>query len=183
MNNTIYLLPGRGNTLSDIGDIVTSLHYDVCGRELIPPFTSVKFSEQLEIIQKDLKAYFWSVDAKLIGHSYGGYLLLHALAELDPFPGNILLISPVLGPAMDKGRRYSSYPPRSKKIFTLAESNRFPIPRYMEIHTGSCDNGCSPDLAKKIGGLIPGVKVFIEQKQRHMLSESYVKRIISGFLQ
>jgi predicted alpha/beta hydrolase family esterase len=182
MKNTIYLVPGRGNTLSDIGDLVHSFDYDVCGRELTPPFSSVKFSEQLEIIQKDLKANFWDVDAKLIGHSFGGYLLLHALSELEPFPGDILLLSPVLGPAIDKERLFISYPPRSQKLLALAEASKFPAPRHMEIHTGSSDNGCSPDIARKIGGLIPGVKVHIVQNQGHELSEIYIKRVISGFL-
>lgn len=175
-------MPGRGNKLSEIGELVNSYNYDVCGREFIPPFSRVKFSEQLYIIQKDLQAYFWHVNAKLIGHSYGGYLLLHALSEMEPFPGRILLFSPVLGPAMDKKRLFISYPPRSKKLLALAKTDNFPIPRYMEIHTGSSDDGCDPKLAIIIGRLSPAVKVCIVQNQEHELSDSYVKKVISGFL-
>ncbi len=48
-------------------------------------------------IKNDLTTMFWHRDARAIGHSYGGYLLMHALAELGAFPGRILLLSRVLG--------------------------------------------------------------------------------------
>ena len=182
MNKTVYLVPGRGNRLSDIGDIVLSLEYNVCGREIMPPFSSGAFSEQLGIIQKDLKAYSWDNDAKLIGHSYGGYLLMHALSELDPFPGDILLLSPVLGPAIDKERLYISYPPRSNKLLTLAKASKFPIPRYMEMHIGSNDNRSSLELAITICGMIPVAKLHIVLNQGHTLKKNYLEKVISGFL-
>lgn len=97
MENSVYLVPGNENRLTEIGDKVHCLGFDVYGRELIPPFFSLYFREQLKVIQRDLTRMFWHRKARLIGHSYGGYLLLHALSVLEPFPGEILLFSPVLG--------------------------------------------------------------------------------------
>lgn len=180
--NIIYILPGRGNTLRDIGNIVHSFGYDVCGREVIPPFSTLSFPAQLEIIQKDLTSHFWYIDAKLIGHSYGGYLLLHALSELEFYPGKILLLSPVLGQAVHKKQLYISRPPRADKLLTLAETNKFPISQYLEVHTGEVDNGCDPDLARKIEELVSEVKVKIVPNQGHELPTAYVKEVISNFL-
>ncbi len=183
MNNTVYLVPGRGNKLNDIGEIITSLGFDVYGREILPPFSTLHFSKQLEIIQKDLTSLFWHIDAKLVGHSYGGYLLLHALSELKAFPGKILLFSPVLGAAIDKQRLYMSRPPRANRLLELAKTYKFPIPQSLEIHTGKDDDGCDPNLAKKIGSLISSANINILKNQRHKLSTEHLKRVICKFLE
>ena len=183
MNNTVYLVPGRGNKLSEIGEIITSLGFDVCGRELLPPFSTLHFAKQLKLIQKDLTSLFWYIDAKLIGHSYGGYLLLHALSELKAFPGKIILFSPVLGAAVDEQRLYISRPPRADKLLDLAKAFKFPIPQSLDIHTGANDDGCDPNLAKKFGELISMANVNILPNQGHELSSDYLNRVIYKFLQ
>lgn len=159
-----------------------SLGYDVCGRELLPPFSSIHFSKQLKVIQKDLESMFWHSDAKLIGHSFGGYLLLQTLSDLEPFPGKILLFSPVLGSAFDKQRLFMSCPPRAPKLLAIAKTNQFPIPQCLELHTGEDDKGCDPDLAKEIGKMISTATVHILPNQGHQLADSYLKKVISKFL-
>ena len=181
-NKSLYLVPGKGNSLNDIGAFVLSLGYDVCGRELLPPFSNLHFPKQLELIQKDLESMFWHSDAKLIGHSFGGYLLLQALSDLEPFPGKILLFSPVLGASFDNQRLFMSCPPRAHKLFALAKKNQFPIPQSLELHTGEDDNGCDSDLAKEIGKMISTATVYVLPNQGHQLADSYVKKVISKFM-
>lgn len=141
MHNAVYLLPGRGNRLRDLGDPVTRLGFDVYGRELAPPFSRLGFADLIGLIQHDLASAFWDADALLIGHSYGAYLLLHALADMEPFPGRILLLAPVLGAALDSKRLYLSRPPRADKLMQLAQNHEFPMPRSLEIHTGAVNGG------------------------------------------
>lgn len=181
MENTVYLMPGRGNRLKDMGEIMASLGFEVWGREIFPPFSTLNFAEQLQIIQNDLQSYFWHEEAKLMGHSYGGYLLLQALADLDAFPGCILLISPVLGAA--RGNFYLSRPPRADRLLRLAEEHQFPVPHGLKIHTGETDDGCDPQLARRIGALLPGAHVTILPDQGHVLPIDYLNRTIRSFLQ
>lgn len=182
MNKTVYLLPGRGNRLRDLGDLVCCLGFDVYGRELAPPFARLHFAEQISLIQRDLASAFWYTDAPLIGHSYGAYLLLQALADMEPFPGRILLFSPVLGAATDPKRFYVSRPPRADKLMKLAENHEFPIPQSLEIHTGALDDGCDPGLATQWGSLLPGSRIVIVPDQGHQLTLDYVHRVLAQFL-
>ncbi len=182
MNNIVYLLPGRGNKLSDLGKIITSLGFDVYGRELCSPFLNFPFQKQLDIIKKDLKKLFLNKDAKLIGHSYGAYLLLHALFELKDFPSQVILFSPILGAAIDKQNLYMSYPPRADKLLNLAEIGEFPVLQSIEIHTGANDQGCDPILAQKIATLIPNASITILPNQGHQLQIGYIKQALYIFL-
>ncbi len=167
--DSVYLVPGRGNKISEIGGMITELGFSVYGREVLPPFSGCRFSRQLEIIGKDLLSLYWDAEAKLIGHSFGGYLLLHALSELPPFPGSVLLFSPVLGPARSKDGLFVARPPRADVLLQLAKTGQFPMPRYLEIYTGQDDDGCSPVLAETLGSLLPGTRVNIIKGQGHQL--------------
>ncbi|KAB2922468.1 MAG: hypothetical protein F9K25_19345 [Candidatus Contendobacter sp.] len=182
-NNAVYLLPGRGNRLRDLGDPITHLGFDVYGRELAPPFARLRFAEQIRLIQHDLAAAFWHTGAPLIGHSYGAYLLLHALADREPFPGRILLFAPVLGEATDLKRFYVSRPPRADQLMHLAATHAFPPPHSLELHTGALDDGCAPALATQWSSLIPGARLVLVPDQGHQLASAYVRRVLAQFLQ
>lgn len=179
----IYLIPGRGEKLDDtLGRILTMLGYNYEGMALTSDVEHLRFSEQLELVRSDLKLRFWDADSVLIGRSYGAYLLLHTLADMPPFPGRVLLFSPVLCAASDKDRRYGSIPPRAEKLLKLAKSNTFPAPAYMEIHTGSEDHDCSPMLAENFTSGIKNTTVVTVEGAGHNLSEPYLKNIFIEFL-
>lgn len=57
MEHTVYLMPGRGNRLKDMGEFITSLGFDVCGREVLPPFSTLPFADQIQVIQRDLSLF------------------------------------------------------------------------------------------------------------------------------
>jgi len=139
-DKTIYYLPGRdGKVATGLGKGILDLGYGLEGRETPGSFKNLSFSEQLELVANDLQSNYWSQDAKVVAVSYGCYLLLHTLSALEPYPGSILLISPVLGGVINKGTlRYYS-PARPNKLMELAETKSFPAPKHIEIHVGEKD--------------------------------------------
>ena len=149
---------------------------------MITDFARLGFSEQLALIQTDLLSGFWHSEAVLVGRSYGAYLLLHALAEMDFFPGKVLLFSPVLGAGLSKDRLFGVMPPRSKKLLKLAENGGFPAPRDLEIHTGAEDSGCDPRLAERFVSLVGNTKLRIIPNAGHQLSDEYVRGVLDRFL-
>ena len=180
---TAYLLPGRGDTLDGaVGRIITELGLSVQGRPVTSGFEALSFSEQLALVEADLKSLFDSRDAALVGQSYGGYVLLHALAALRPFPGRVLLISPVLGPGVAADGRHGSLPPRAGRLLDLARRGRFPSPRYLEIHTGAQDRGCDPQLAQRFASHLAAARLHIVPDGGHTLPEAYLRGVLQAFL-
>lgn len=181
--NHIYYVPGRYDIFTNkIGQIIINLGFSVQGREVRGDFERISFSEQIALIRADLQPTFWHPKSILIGHSFGAYLLLHALAEMESFAGRVLLFSPVLGAGISKDGHFGSIPPRSKRLLKLAESGEFPVPRYLEIHTGAEDNGCDPSLAERFAFLVENTKLFVVRGAGHQLGEEYLRDALERLL-
>jgi hypothetical protein len=152
MPHQAYFLPGRGEPLTGpIGVILNDHALSVQGRELSS--LSGRFAERLSVIRSDLVSH-WHREALLVGHSFGAYLLLHTLADLRPFPGTVLLLSPVLGTARSADGRYASRPPRADRLLTLAAARQFAPPARLAMVTGAEDLGCDPAIAQRFASLI-----------------------------
>ena len=160
-NKTIYLLPGRGNQLEDLGSLIMDVSYfNVCGRLVSELERQPSFAEQLEIVKEDL-LQMWLPDSKIVAHSWGAYLLLQTLADLPPYPGSVLLVSPVVG-GIQKDFVISR-PPRGEKILRLAQEGTFPLPVNLSICVGDQDDMCNS--IRRIGQLLPSIAVSIVANQ------------------
>ena len=179
----LYFIPGRGECLNDVlGHLIASTGYAISGREIVSDFARLRFAEQLALIRSDLQPAFWHRDGVLVGRSYGAYLLLHTLADMNAFPGKILLCSAVLGAAVAKNGLFGSRPPRAERLIKLAESNAFPAPGYLEIHTGAKDSGCDPLLAARFASLVKNARLEIVAGAGHELGAEYLQRVLCRFL-
>jgi len=117
MQTTIYYLPGRGGQLATgLGQALLK-GGRVTGRATRAPFRELSFSEQVKIVADDLKAKFWDDGARIIANSFGAYLFLHAQAQLSPYPGRVLMLSPIVGEfeSLESTTVYS--PPYSKRLW------------------------------------------------------------------
>ncbi len=178
----VYFIPGRNEGLDNfISHYILDIGCGVVGREILPPFSRLRFREQLKWIRLDLSRKIWHPGAVIIGKSYGAYLILHSLASMSPFPGRILLFSPVLGAACSLDSGCGSIPPRAKKLSDLAEKEKFPHPRYLEIHTGSEDNGCEPSMAISFSRFFPNSNLSVIQGADHHLSLDYIREVLDRF--
>ena len=131
---TIYYLPGRGGRLgSGLGGALLQRGYNVCGRETAGEFQKLGFTKQVQAIRNDLLSEFWNDDALVIANSYGAYLLLHAQSELPPFPGRLMLLSPILGGSSAPQGSVSFLPPFSDLLMELARAGRLASPTSLDL--------------------------------------------------
>ncbi len=65
--------------------------------ELTGPFNQLRFSDKVRVISEKIHGYPIEEPLSIIAVSFGGYLVLNALQELNLENIKLLLISPVLG--------------------------------------------------------------------------------------
>ena len=158
--NIVYYLPGwAGHLITGLGKALMDRGFDVTGRETRGEFKDLSFTDQVETVKEDLLNSFWTEDSRVIANSFGAYFFLHAQASLEPYPGKVLLLSPIVGGFADEetGRFFS--PPHEHKLSKLAEAGQFPVPKNCEVLTGSEDWQSHPDAVTKFFGLLGLVTV------------------------
>jgi pimeloyl-ACP methyl ester carboxylesterase len=170
----IYYLPGHGGSLgAGLGEGLLSRGYEVTGRETQGDFLKLPFEEQVDTVATDLRDHFWREDAQVICVSFGAYVFLHAQAQLPPFPGKVLLLSPILGEFKDDSTSLGFIPPRAGKLMRLAREGSYPAPKRCEVHVGSEDWQSQPDVVTEFGKLT-GIAVTVAQGRGHDLGKDYV---------
>jgi len=182
MTGVVYYLTGRGGKLAEgLGKGLLDAGLHIRGREVSSEFSSFGIQTQLDLITEDLKHGFLKEDSKVVAVSYGAYLLLHALLELEPFKGSILLLSPVLGGVVDgQSMKYFS-PPRSDKLMSVTENQQFPKPRKIEIHVGDSDWQSPYERAKQFAESVGG-ECNIVENTGHQLGKSYVTPVLERWI-
>jgi len=140
-------------------------------------FDSLSIKEQIGFIKEDLQSDYWSRDSKVLAVSYGAYLLLQTLADLEPYPGSILMLSPVLGGVINSNEMRYYSPPRSEKIMNIVKDKVFPNPYRIECHVGDNDWQSPSDrvigFSKSVGG-----KYNIVLDTGHDLGKEYVGSVL-----
>ena len=182
MQKTIYYLPGRGGRLeAGLGQHLLERGYDVTGRATVDEFNRLSFAEQVDSVAQDISSHFWNANARIIANSFGAYLFLYAQIQLSPFPGKVLLLSPIVGESTNEATVTTFVPPRAKQLFKLANSGRYSAPLHCEMHVGSEDWQCNPENVQKLAELIQA-KVFVVEGVGHSLPKSYVGELLDEWL-
>ena len=181
-NKSIYYLPGRGGQLNTgLGQALLNRGFEVSGRATVNEFNHLPFQDQIETISQDLLNLFWSKDSKVIANSFGAYLFLHAQTLLDPFPGKVLLLSPIVGEFSNDEKMMNFIPPRAGKLMELAGSNLFPTPNSCQIHVGSEDWQSNPESVNKFADFLK-IKAFVVNGAGHQLPVKYVSNLLDTWL-
>jgi hypothetical protein len=183
MTETVYYLPGWGGRLNTgLGQALMSRGLDIAGRETRDEFKDLGFTEQVRLIAQDLQTYFWTPESKVIANSFGGYLFLHAQSQLPPYPGKVLLLSPIVGEFGDMEREMSFIPPQAEKLFKLITQCQMTAPLNAEIHTGELDWQSFPPAVKKLGESL-SIPVHVVPSAGHGLPKKYVSNILDSMFQ
>ena len=170
-----------GRLVSGLGQALLDKGLDVTGRELKGEFRQLGFQEQVDAVVSDLQSSFWNTDARVIANSFGAYLFLHAQAQLPPYPGKVILLSPIVGEFANQDTEMNFIPPRSDQLLELAKTGSYPGPLKCEIHVGSLDWQSNPTNVELFGALT-GLKVTVVPEAGHMLPKEYVSMLLDKWL-
>lgn len=183
MNKSIYYLPGHGGRLTTgLGEALTQRGLAIFGRETVGEFLRLPFLEQTALVAADLQADFWSPSALVIANSFGAYLFLHAQASLSPYPGRVLILSPIVGDFQNEGIGAFFSPPYPNLLGELAEAKIFPSPLNAQIHVGAEDWQSDPDQVQRFAQLTK-IPVTVVPEAGHMLPKSYVTNLLDKWFQ
>ncbi len=182
MVKTVYYLTGMGGRLNTgLGEGLLSRGFEIRGRELFGHFKKLAFQQQIDLVANDLKNHFWSTGAYVIANSFGAYLFLHAQAQLEPYIGKVILLSPIIGEFSNEETMTAYIPPRADKLFQLANANKFPSPKQCEIHVGELDWQSNPQNVKKLSDLL-SINIHIVPNAGHMLPKEYVGNLLDNWM-
>ena len=182
MGQRIYYLTGRGGRLHEgLGAALLTLGLDVVGREMHGAFGQMRFSQQVSAVAGDLQAHHWDSRSLVVANSFGAYLFLHAQAEMPPYVGRVLLLSPIVGEAHNQAQAVGFVPPRAGMLHELAMVGKYPVPFDCQMHVGSDDWQARPERVKELGQLL-GIPVHVVPNSGHMLGKNYVRALIEGWV-
>jgi len=166
-----------GRLDTGLGQGLLSRGFAIAGRELVGEFRKFEFQKQIDLIADDLRTKFWHEDARVIANSFGAYLFLHAQAQMEPYIGKVVLLSPIVGEFSNEETRMNFIPPRAEKLLQLATANSFPIPKQCEVHVGSDDWQSNPANVTAFGSML-GIDVTVVPNAGHMLPKEYVGNLL-----
>jgi hypothetical protein len=170
----VYYLPGMGGRLdTGLGLALLSRDFHLQGRELAGEFRQLDFGQQVDCVANDLQSEAVREGACVVANSFGAYLFLHAQAQMPPFKGNVLLLSPIVGHFSHESTQMGFVPPRSERLGQMARAGAFPVPEQCEIHVGADDWQSNPASVKAFGSML-GIPVNVVPNAGHSLPQDYV---------
>ena len=178
----IYYLPGMGGRLDrGLGEELIRRGYSLCGRETVGAFKKLSFKDQINAVKQDLIGQFWTPEARVIANSFGAYLFLHAQLELEPFPGRVLLLSPIVSGTSHSETGMRFYPPRADVLRQAANEGNFPTPENVVVHVGENDWQAGPEALKDFCDAA-GIEVYLVPDRGHTLGADYVANVLDDWL-
>lgn len=182
MKKTVYYLPGMGGRLdTGLGRGIHDRNYKIVGRETLGEFQKLTFQDKIDTVKNDLEEYFWYPDAKVVANSFGAYLFLHAQLTMEPYPGQVLILSPIIGGANYDEKMMRFYPPRADVLMQTANDGSYPSPVNAQIHVGSEDWQSGPKAVKAFCDATR-ISVTIIEDEGHMLNINYVGGLLDQCL-
>lgn len=133
--------------------------------------------EQVNVVAK-----FCEPATHLIANSYGAYLWLLSRIDAAPSDTRILLLSPVMGRAMDPQQMLSSRPPRLRSLESAITDGRLVLPQQVRIVTGRDDDVCTYQTTIAQCRTIGIQDLSIIEDEGHNISHDLVSKTIAGFL-
>ena len=137
----------------------------------------LSIDEQIAIV-----AAFCEPATHLIANSYGAYLWLLSLIDAAPSETRVLLLSPVMGRAVDPEKMLSSRPPRLKGLENGIDEERLALPEGVSVVTGKDDNVCNYQTAARQCAKLGIADLSVIEDEGHDMSHEVVSKTVDAFL-
>ena len=174
--DSILYITGRGGSLnSGLAKYLATISENFDGLALDVPFLRQELMDQIEQIADKLREH---TDRTVIANSYGAYLTLQAMIDLDVTLKRVILLSPVLRTAQAKDRMYLSRPPLTKRLREAMEQDRLVRPLEFNIYIGDQDELYHPELEGRFNQYYGAGTFHVLNGGGHMLSQDCVPEIL-----
>lgn len=127
-------------------------------------------------------AEFCKAATHFIANSYGAYLWLLSRIDATPSDTRVLLLSPVMGRALDPQQMLSSRPPRLRGLESAISEGRLILPHQVRVVTGRDDEVCTYQTALAQCGKLGIEDLSIVEDEGHDMSHALVSKTVNDFL-
>ena len=171
-------ITGRGGSASEglskyLGTQVT----DFAALPVDATLLKLSIDEQITLINE-----FCSTATHLVVNSYGAYLWLLSRIDASPSSTNVLMLSPVMGRAVDTEKMMASRPPRMKGFESAIAEGRVSLPDNVSVYTGKDDPVCDFKTAVNQCERLGVTDLHIVGNETHNLSHDLVTAVVDEFL-
>lgn len=174
---SILYITGRGGSLQKgLAVYLASITDEFNGVAVSPEFLRQEPRYQVQVIQEKIKE---EPTRPIIANSYGAYLTLQALIDINVTPDMVLLLSPALGAASAKNRMYYSRPPLTKRLEAALSDNTLIMPSKIKLIMGDQDELYSIEKISTIDSYFGTGTAQIVAGEGHMLSKQIVHEFIN----
>ena len=169
---------GRGGSASEglskyLGTQVT----DFAALPVDATLLKLSIDEQITLVNE-----FCSTATHLVVNSYGAYLWLLSRIDASPSSTNVLMLSPVMGRAVDTEKMIASRPPRMKGFESAIAEDRVTLPDNVSVYTGRDDQVCDFKTAVSQCERLGITDLHILESETHNLSHGVVSTLVGAFI-
>ncbi len=182
MAKDVYYLTGMGGRLIEgLGSALLARGYLLDGRELSGDFRKLDFESQINVVASDLEARHWFSDGLIIANSFGAYLFLHAQQQLPKYPGQVVLLSPIVGEFENSNTMMNFVPPRANRLFDLVSQGNFVTADRLDVYVGSDDWQSNPTNVQRLFQNT-SVEVAVVANAGHSLPKEFVGQVLDRLI-
>ena len=171
-------ITGRGGSASEgLSKYLGTQATDFAALPVDATLLQLSIDEQITFVND-----FCSTATHLVVNSYGAYLWLLSRIDASPSSTNVLMLSPVMGRAVDTEKMMSSRPPRLKGFESAIAEGRVNLPHNVAVYTGKEDQVCDFETAATQCEQLGITDLHIMERETHNLSHNVVAGLIDNFL-
>ena len=171
-------ITGRGGSASEgLSAYLSTRERDFATLPVDPSLLRLSIDEQITLVNE-----FCSTATHLVVNSYGAYLWLSSRIDATSTTTKVLMLSPVMGRAVDTEKMMASRPPRMKGFESAIAEGRVKLPDNVSVYTGKDDPACDFRTAVSQCERLGITDLHILENETHNLSHVVVATLVGDFL-